>query len=776
MPASASTRQRGRRPHETLHRPDAMTASPATLERARHALEAAPKEASEQLAYFFSHPVLLRSDLGEELERDVDEGVLTGLRRLRNTLAVDPSCYDIGGGPVEQLWQRVDNGELAIEQACKLATHAAFGEVLTPLYVSALADVVLDLIGSGDWRQALSDQHIVLAGLDACIEATIEARTVAVHALLCAAQAALAAVPDRAVAEDATTRGRGLVDELLAAGRRTEAAQTFFTIGAMWLDAYCAEADESDYEEADRRRDERARREHTHGLLSDDPATWRMQPRIVGIRLAEAYLRAALQTADAGPECPARLLEAMAWRRLLGEEVDQAEMVRVGRQAFAGLDVEAYPASSLHVWELLTGLGEDVGPAPVDAVLALSTDEIARRHGRQTAIRILLRIAGILRLSDPWRCLDSLVRARRLLSPGEDAKLRRDLLDLELEGLLAGPGRRATSQAPASSLAGRVAELRGELDEPGVDPYQIAAELVCLARLSPNWGEARAGVAALDAAVAISPVLVVDHGDLVSYVRARLEGSRAEDARRAGDHGAALEHYASAMRCLSALWLDDDVIECLGALKAMALSAGSQATLALAVRLAELAPSLERQFRRRAMELVGDVVGRLIVAGVRGTVATGSVGDLDVLIRLLQIAKGQRFGAALAGGLRPLPLSEEQTALLSDIAAAGAVQLASPLDDVTAERMLVSPYAGEQLPGRTRAERVVNLQRRFDELHEASLVTRMLRPAPSIRTAEEICRSLDPNTVLALCYGPRGGSPASGAITVLFSDNEVQRA
>jgi hypothetical protein len=741
-----------------------VSANAATRSRAAEALHSAPDDSEALVNHIFAHPVLLRTDLGDMLTK-APEQTATMITQIREWLAQHPEDYPVGPGPIEGIWRQLDDGELSVEQAAVLSRHMSVTEGLSALMVSALSIAARDLALSGEWRAAIAHQRIVQAAVSA--DASVDIRVAGIRGFLHVVQFTLITVPDRRLLEEATELAEPLIAELLDDSQDQAAADVLFDLGVSWSDPYTVDRLTDSYEQADRQWEARGSEAHTRDGIAEDEADWRMPPRRDALRRAEQYLRRALKLKDEGPRRKA-LVQVLVWRNQTGDGVDKAEVVSAAQSALAAIDADTAPEPRLSILAALQVYDVPIDRSEVDAILSPSLDELVRRHGPVTTIDLHFQSTTILRDVDPMGALAVLARVRPLVQRSPNQERRRVMLDLTHRALNRAYGHHITDTKPTGGVRQRREELVSEASAHEWDVAELAVALLMLAIFSGNWDEEDDGLAVMADAARIAPLLADEYTSLFTLTRARLHLGAAVNAVNAREFDKALERYAEAITHYDALGLDDEVEDCLRRILDLADDADSnESVVRVIATLMMLALPLEQRLGERGSVALAEICRSLFRALLLRPV------NPELLALLLELAKGHRLGAALAGGLAAPAEDAEATALLAEIEGLATSAPPPPPDLLVSEAQLVSVYESHALPGRTAGERLVNLQRTFDQRHEQSLLSRVTRSTPVLMGMKNLQRALDKRTVLASLYVGFTPDGDRGVVTLLVTDDDM---
>lgn len=328
-----------------------MALAPGTQDRVRQAFAELCSATNEQefLDRLFRHPVLLRGDVVQwlvgQIDRSTEQAKLSRLAMANEIrMSILASDYPADLGPVEQIWRRVDSGELSIEQAHVAARQLPVTESLMGLYVTHL----FFSLAEGDmhvlWRRSRMRGDILLSALDAC--AHRDEHALRRGRLLGTARWAhflLIEVPEVRILELGDAAGRAALTDAQAAKEAEEVRHMSYELAALWGDPYVSDRSTASYE-----RDMMAWRRRGAEELGQveglGPEAWAMPESEVALRTSIGYWRTARAAAPNDPAVLIGLAEAAAVLQTLtgGElEDDVVSAVREGVAITAEPDSDA---------------------------------------------------------------------------------------------------------------------------------------------------------------------------------------------------------------------------------------------------------------------------------------------------------------------------------------------------------------------------------------------------------------------------------------------------
>ncbi len=442
------------------------------LDRSWQALLGVASADEEQRAVTaLAHPELLATAtlqrLGERAATKPDDvaGTLAWLHGIATALEAGEQ-YPLGLGPIEGLWRRVSAGELDPAHAARLARDRRVAEALTPPYLRALSESLIEL---GDTQLALTRYAI----LDSAVASRGEAPASFVKDGLQLTARALMSRPDATALETARERGEAAVAAATDAG--TE-AELLVSLGILYLDPYTADRDSRGYEV-----------DHARWLLRAGDAGALMPEPAEALRLAAAYLRRAIAI-EPEPHTLKALAQALMYTEVVGEPVDRAEIVALAVRALALLAPGELPSLRLSLIAMLRHLDQPVDADAVRATLVHSLDEYARQFGDRVALDILV--------STRWRSRRSfrswprvVIEARGLVERIGDDRLREQALDSELRFLRRAYTRLRFDERPEGGARAAAEAVRERARVDDWDVRDLAATLVELGNASVGWDE-----------------------------------------------------------------------------------------------------------------------------------------------------------------------------------------------------------------------------------------------------------------------------------------------
>jgi hypothetical protein len=652
---------------------------PATKTRARQAwdsyLSRLTPDPQEMSRLAFTVPVLLRPDVLDYLEHD--EGVGAGqpgevmvalLRGVQQRIGEESRVYQLGAGPVEALWGRLESGELSLGQATLAAKGLPVTEALTPPYVERLL-WTLDAPAAKPqtWRQARVRGQLVRAAADACDRAGDPAFRIAYcRGVVHWAHFLLISVPDNVLLQEATRLGEEVLAAAQAAHDQPGLSGGNYELAALWTDPYCAGRSSTAYAT-----DEQVWRMRAHaelGRADGRPAAdYEMPAAEAGLEKAMTYWRAAR---DANPDnvpTLAGLAEACIWlERFNGKPLADDAVPAIKH----GLELVGNDPDQLAMKSRLLMLAS-VTNVPVEPASALATadpDAIANRYGDRAGTIVLQEVIG-LSSPAPQLALTVLDRQRELLlEPGRigdsDFRVLSQTAARVLHHAIGVPGE---LQLPER---GQDFEeyATGQLSRLGADaqPEQLAASLLWLAHLSTGVDAEATGLRLVAALRQTAPLFSRRYEWLLLATEATLLTGVGVNAYNRDDLPEALRAYLSSL----AAWLRQERLEPVRDLLARLadIAAGAddnQVALEITAGIISMAPVIAAKLGGAADDhLTG------VFAGVLGALLGADSVNTEVLWTILEFAKGLRTAMLLDRTKRvSVRTDSEAAAILQRIAA-----------------------------------------------------------------------------------------------------------
>jgi hypothetical protein len=678
---------------------------------------------------------------------------------LREALEARPEQYPIGAGPLEELWARVSQGEIKETYAEELARQLGVSDPFCPVYGRALTRFCARSAQQGNWRGALALHKLLQAAIET-LPQTAEYRVLRHEASLDwigIVTAALCQVPDGRLYRRARAEADRLVEQVRAAGDKEYEGQLLQSLGVLHLDPYTAGRSSANYRQDLYLWEQGFIREYREeiGHLSEEE--WRMPAVEEALRLAEQYLRqaAAIRAGHMRGRSLKALIQALEWLELLEQPVDPAEVTDLCRQSLELLDPDLGPQHRLAVMATLSRYEAPIDPSEVDRTLAASLDEYIRRMGVEQTIDLVVQAVAVLEGSNPRHCLEILRRADSLFQHygGESSRISQWMKQLHLLSRAFGP--EIPDLSPEHGLAEAGQQLRERARAERWDIQTLGAGLINLAARSSKWNEEVNGLALLEEAKQVTPILTQDYREALAFLETILFLGMGVNGVEARKWDTAIEFYTRAIDGYLKLDLRERATDGLRRIADLASRSSPEVATQTVAGLAPVALRLETRLGESATSLLQQICKRT-VAGMMGQQI-----NPEVLFFLLQVAKGLRFATALYAGSRYTWQEDEHGLRLLE-------KIRELEDSLPPDSPLLTPSEGALLDkdtiltayicpndiqvGDAPAERLANLQLRYD----SHLNERLLAVAPSQEllylSTEDVRAALDDRTVLLDFY------------------------
>lgn len=736
----------------------------------------------EREAFPFQNPSLLASEVQLALQTEISPlepeergrlaAALESLQNLRKVFEQRPGQYPFGLGPLERLWIRQAQGEISSDYAEELAAGPELLSQLSPVYLNSLSVVNLDSAKDGNWRNSIQLQRLLAVSAKALPDAPEieEARKrIALDSVEVAA-IYLGQIPDgrvyrhardlgdQAVATDASQTDRAFVGEML------------HRLGVLHLDPYTANRASTNYDQISELWHKRLYDELGDDVFNIDEKELEMPTPADALRRAEEYFRRALgfrEQHKKGLTLKA-LAQTLEWLELLKQPIDEAELIKLCRQALELLDGNLSPQQRLAVFAMLVRRDEPIDSREVESVFHTSLDEYIQRLGSKYAMDLVKRVFEILTKTDQFRALDLMTNARPLFRQYGDEADRYGYWTIMLNVVRQTFASDISLKRPPGGLQQAVKELHERSRKEKWDVRRTGGALITLASISSNWNEEADALELLDKAKRLAPVFSESIDDSIAYLRANL--LLGLGANRFNDHQwmPAIDVYAKALEAFLDINMTERALECLRRIEDAAahVDEAPDAAASLLQGLAPLAVRLETVLGepaiRELQKLSKYTIARLSSQGI----------VLDIFFLLVQMVKGLRFATALSAGAHFDVAADERGSLLLDeiknteraLAQEGAVAQSDsgPLLD---ENLLMNAYVrpSERRSGDTLSERLSNLQHSFDERLNKQLLLNVTNKGQTFLSTAAVRVAIDAKTVIAYFYL---GRSATGTIAV----------
>jgi len=686
--------------------------------------------------------------------------------------------------PILDLAKSVVEGRITVEYACQAAARPEFFvELMFPM-VNTVCDLVEQVVLK-NWRPAVAIMKIALASLDARRSRIPENQQAmdlsAVESWLAVVTRAIADVPDGRIYHDAVKRGDAFAD--IIDPNRDPPGQILHRLGVLHLDPYVAGRVSSRLEQQLQMWQTRLEEEYGTSLAGIPEDELHVPPIEEALPKAVEYFRraAAVRGGVARGRTLKALAQALFWEDILELPVDAAQIVAAAQEALLLLARDQFPAEFAEMSGMVERFqgraqasadSKGASPALQSAaktaassnaaqlahareVLATSMEEWVERAGRIETLDLFAQSALSVRDLDPalalqlWTALDGLMQ-------DEPEPRRRSHLRAEVDFVKAALVPEAP-RADGSPVHKMVDSLNQTAKQQHWNRRKLAYALLCLAFSTTATDQEEEGLGALEAGARLNegpegqdPLLAT----LLPWAHAEMTLNNAVNAYNRGDFAEAARRYSYALRChlevtqpLAAL----DILRRLLDLARAERPEVEEISNNLLASLAEHSLELELAAGNAATYLIQTACRKLLALFS----ATGSM-KLTVVLILLDVAKGRRFGAAVAENAALPWLQDPQTfGLEKELAQLrGQAEQEVPPDPtaIDEETLLAAYVSPSQMRGGANAsEQLRNLQIRFDTALDRHLSSgKKGNPwVPQIETVQEL---LDDTTVLMVQY------------------------
>jgi len=746
----------------------------------------------------------------------------------------NPRSYQPGEGPVEQLWLRCHTGEITLETAETLAAEPDFLRTLHLTYLRGLANECVAWAQNGRWKHALEMQALVRAALRRL--PGLEHAPLSVRADLAVYEIELASLtlpplPDAARYHSAIQAGDALAAEARTTGAGDVESRALDNLGLLIVNAYLQFPINAGY----RRRIDQWRQSPESGEPMPDTEET-LSLGIDYLRRASALRSGAARGRSLSKLAPLLIGQATLQqpRSPDGQPTPSLprhdEAVQIAREALSLLDADSVQ-DRLDLLDLLRAQGQRLALSDLESVLELDVDAVCARLG-VFALDALATLVNLVAPLDVERAIDLTEKAftvyKRLPQEGPFLKLCRTHVGLLHARMDANPAWTAFAARDVPVLD-VTAQLRRVAREQAWPQDMLANAWFALAWRAAQGDEPATALPLIEegkrAAPAFfesfEPTLTTFEADVWAAV-VRSLARRDEWSDMIAAISAAVDRYLR----VNAIAPARELLEIMQGLVAL-VPHPMEAVHAVA----KSALDLELKAGAAATAALQEIVKRCLAR------ISGRRFDKDDYLAALHVAKGLRFATALSSPGMPRPTDRQLAGLLERIAQAdrdagsegvaepevnerdldprslaffvdalslwGQTELVPASRDETeaskepvreadtefsrfvkdlgiaySRRFTLTAYAseGESEAGATAAERLTNLQRRFDRLSDARLVS-SAHDQPTPLTETELQSLLDERSVLLDLYvGRSNEQPTSVGVYSMLATNNGFRA
>jgi hypothetical protein len=528
---------------------------------------------------------------------------------------------------------------------------------------------------------------------------------------------------------------------------------------------------------------------HDPAYQSTDPARWLMPPIQEALPRAEAYFRRAAEFRDGN-----RLgLTLKAWAQallMIEQVVDHADeddpppelieppdeptdIDELLEQALELIDPEDNTSSVLWTLGILVQRGADPDLSPLDNVIDTSIDTWVDRKGPTLTADLTRQAVHILAGVDPNAALDYARRVDAFHQAYGFEAQRQELLDdhgrffsrIVRDSVgWSFPDDTETSRTVAQAILDQAAE------EDWDAAHAAMALLVCVNE-GQRFNEEYFGLGIVDHIRQTRPVFAHYHAAMLAAAEARLWFGVGSNGYMAEEWAEAVAGYTRSMQAYLELDMPSIAATMLARIEDVTHEPSPDVAVVAALALAPASLRAELGIGDKAVLLVQRIAKR----SIRNLADTGF--GPDVLVSLLQMAKGQQFAAALTTAFHTSEPGDEERAILEQIADLEDhfEDEIEPLEAGLPPGLVLASYhdPARRQQGTSVADRLANLRRRFDELHQL----RLARGAPSAESlrldSDDIQASLDGRTALLDLYLGATSDGRLGVYGLLIDREEI---
>lgn len=690
-------------------------------------------------------------------EKDV---VLRAIRHVREEderLRENLYRYPIELGPLSDVVKRIQSGELTEESASALCrSHEIVGAV-SPLYLAAVGAQCSETAGRGQWRDVTMLHRLVLATARTMIESgrhEPELDTARIE-WITVAQSALAEVPDDFIYNETLDLADTLVAEAERTGNRNLAAKTKHRMGGLLLDTYT-------YQKIPEhaRENIKIRRHQSHVDYGANEAAARTVLRLLpdpkeGLRLARTYLSEARQVGtgvDLGYTCKT-LCFCLIWLQRQGDPIEEAEIESAAEQALSLIPHDSDPSAHVALNAALNRPRSKTLAAPHVQFPPLSVASYLEMHGPGETINEVTRRLAFLNEADPAAGLSLLKEASSLYREHADEPTRIFRYRREIKLLIAAyqPQSRETRD-PAT-------RDDHPTHEGSPSPWAASTEKALFARglaavcASSATNSELSAIATLQELRLQHGSLAVEHSESLSFLEAGLWSGEGANHYKVGHDATAMPCYLRSLELLLALRLRTHSLDALDRLiDTVRLCDLVEPVL---TTFTPLIPKIEEFLAEEGVAKV-QTIGRSVLA------RCGPRLNVPMVLLVMQAFKGARFARSLRRGVSYSTRNDETAqGMLKTIATAAAAARDAPDRDIRKgysvldQELLLATRIGktEQLHGLSATQRLINLQRSFDEYVDNQVCAPDIGAGLSIDIdMESLQQSIGDRTVLVLAF------------------------
>jgi CHAT domain-containing protein len=758
----------------------------------------------EKMRLLLLNPVLLSQRAWDEVGRRLDWSGEKEHETVRDARAFcaavlqavreDSARYPIGNGPIEQLFTRIQKGELSLAGAEREIRESGTAALLSPIYVARISWWAKDLADQGGWQQVQDWHKLTLAAVESLgprdDEEAVEMRIHATLAWIDISTRAITDVPDGRLFRDALRRGRALQLEAELRGDRRLRSTVLRRLGVLHLDPYVTGRSSVHYDHQIQRWHMRLADQPDTGIGAEERHNLTVPEPISAFATAIDLLSEAAedQTGVERAQTLKPLAEALFWHSCVGGALDRHRLRRIIEEAIGLLDPLRHQPliSALDELAGVAGLTEEGAPTAatglphstgdVDRILALSVEEIARTQPDLVSLsNFLIAAADREAMHAPERALtiwSKCLEITQQMSGFDDFRWAVLNQGLSLfRKCRARDGVEASPDLDLAEVARRLEECSRLERWPEAD-YKDAVIALAISAITAEQEEVGLRIFATLQGKSLS----TEHGrQAISALTALLlwRGA-AVNAFKRGDFGEAAELYLRAIPPALELRLHDRALYELRLVQSLIPRTRPEDMIRVIAHLAQVALPAEHALGDPAVQVVQECCTDIlsVIQGFRSANAT------EILFTR-EIARGQRFAAILRRGASyNWQADEEGRRILARIeeVAAGLTHDGEPLEvGLLENEILLSAYiaSDDRVHGNKPREVLANLRRAYDG-HVVRCLLAGSRPEVDVfQTPEDLQKQIGERTVLLAHMS--GVAPGGGAIllTLVITREEI---
>ena len=656
---------------------------------------------------------------------------------------------EAGPGPIGGIFERLVNGEIGLDEACRLAGEPECSHALNTSNCEWLSDYAHGFAQRGVWQKAVILHKLLQAGLAAGAPVSAQAKTRCFAQWVEIVSTALNKVQDPRLYFDALHVAERELASLKKSGDKKLLADFYHALGILHLDPYVVNRSPKPYEASVNLW---ARQGPAwDGEMFPESSEGSMPAPAKALTLAAEYLQSAAQLhSDTSHSASLKaLVQALTWFPVVGLPSQEKRVAEVAQEAVEALGTTE-PHKLLEVLYYARKAGAKPDLAALEPILRVSLEEHSRRIGNEAAMFMVVFAAALLADTDPQRSLDLLTRSSALFEryAGDDMKVRW----WETQMSVLGRARSRVKGGAPSSVEKASRKLLTKAERERWDVADIAGSLFLLSQYTTNSNEESIGLKLLDEAERLSPLTLAPYRQMLTWFRAHLQLNAGVNAFRGNDWTQALDRYCSSLRLaleVGALSLATDIID---RIADVARQADAQGAIAIINGLQDVADDAEQKLGEPATQRLS-----IIYSIAQQALAAGRV-NLAVLQSLWSLAKGRQFSRLLAAGAaneyqhdeRAQELIGSVTALLDKIDQPGLFHRVVPNAEAYEEYLTLQPYSATALAleGKSEAERLARLELEFQKHTNRRLLASAGQFRTPLISASDIQAALDADTVL----------------------------